>query len=142
MWNWVKKEKEIDEQHTSRIVSVCDIIWMLTWDWLVGRLSVERDLAKDRDPVRTLLLLRAISVRRNTRDMYAELSPRTPKAVRRNLAGVTCKLINYHFYQHSSELKLCKIIKYWAKNIQLKIYYKCKLLDKILHMYLYIVIFI
>jgi len=55
----------------------------------VGRLSVERDLAKDRDPVRTLLLLRAISVRRNTRDMYAELSPRIPKAVRRNLAGVT-----------------------------------------------------
>lgn len=62
---------------------------MLTWDWLVGRLSVERDLAKDRDPVRTLLLLRAISVRRNTRDIYAELSPRIPKAVRRNLAGVT-----------------------------------------------------
>jgi len=61
---------------------------MLTWDWLVGRLSVERDLAKDRDP-KTLLLLRAISVRKNTRDMYAELSPRIPKAVRRNLAGVT-----------------------------------------------------
>lgn len=70
-------------------MSVCDIIWMLTWDWLVGKLSVERDLARDREPVRTFLLLRAISVRRNTLDMYAELSPRIRKAVRRNFAGVT-----------------------------------------------------
>lgn len=72
-------------------MSVCDIIWMLTWDWLVGKLSVERDLARDREPVRTFLLLRAISVRRNTLDMYAELSPRIRKAVRRNFAGVTCR---------------------------------------------------
>lgn len=74
------------------MVSVWDIMWMLTWDWLVGRLSVERDLARDREPVRTFLLLSAISVRRNTLDMYAELSPRIPKAVRRNLAGVTWKV--------------------------------------------------
>lgn len=50
---------------------------------------MERDLARDREPVRTFLLLRAISVRRNTLDMYAELSPRIRKAVRRNFAGVT-----------------------------------------------------
>lgn len=83
--------RKVDKVHTSRIVSVWDIIWMLTWDWLVGKLSVERDLARDREPVRTFLLLRAISVRRNTLDMYAELSPRIPKAVRRNFAGVTWK---------------------------------------------------
>lgn len=91
---WIESkrgEKDEDKVHTSRIVSVCDIIWMLTWDWLVGKLSVERDLARDREPVRTFLLLRAISVRRNTLDMYAELSPRIRKAVRRNFAGVTCK---------------------------------------------------
>lgn len=85
----MRREKDEDKVHTSRIVSVCDIIWMLTWDWLVGKLSVERDLARDREPVRTFLLLRAISVRRNTLDMYAELSPRIRKAVRRNFAGVT-----------------------------------------------------
>lgn len=89
-----QNEPKRDQVHTSRIVSVCDIIWMLTWDWLVGRLSVERDLARDREPVRTFLLLRAISVRRNTLDMYAELSPRIRKAVRRNFAGVTCELTN------------------------------------------------
>ena len=73
---------------------------MLTWDWLVGRLSVDRDLANDLDPVRTLLLFRAISVRKNTLDMYAELSPRIPNAVRKNLAGVTCKFIFNIIYIH------------------------------------------
>lgn len=56
---------------------------------------MDRDLANDLDPDITLLLFRAISVRKNTLDMYAELSPRIPNAVRKNLAGVTCKFINY-----------------------------------------------
>lgn len=65
---------------------------MLTCDWLVGKLSVDRDLAKDLEPINTFRLFKAISVRKNTLDMYAELSPRIPNAVRRNFAGVTLNI--------------------------------------------------
>jgi hypothetical protein len=36
-------------QLTSLMVSVWDIIWILTCDWLVGRLSLERDLTSCRE---------------------------------------------------------------------------------------------
>lgn len=55
----------------------------------MGKLSVDRDLANDLEPINTFRLFNAISVRKNTLDMYAELNPRIPNAVRKNLAGVT-----------------------------------------------------
>lgn len=63
---------------------------------------MDRDLANDLDPVKTLLLFKAISVRKNTLDMYAELSPRIPNAVRKNLADVTYKFTKHtiSFYIH------------------------------------------
>jgi len=38
-----------DNEPTSLMVSVWDIIWILTCDWLVGRLSVEQDLISRRE---------------------------------------------------------------------------------------------
>lgn len=71
---------------------------------------MDRDLANDLDPVKTLLLFRAISVRKNTLDMYAELSPRIPNAVRKNLADVT-----YKFTKHTI---LILILYLLYKNIK------------------------
>lgn len=62
---------------------------------------MDRDLANDLDPVKTLLLFRAISVRKNTLDMYAELSPRIPNAVRKNLADVTYKFTKHTILIHT-----------------------------------------
>lgn len=58
---------------TSRIVSVCDIIWMFTCDWLVGRLSLERDLTNCLDPLSTDRLFSTISVLIKTLEIYVEL---------------------------------------------------------------------
>lgn len=58
---------------TSRMVNVWDIIWMLTCDWLVGRLSLERDRTSCLDPLSTDRLLSIISVLINTLDIYVEL---------------------------------------------------------------------
>lgn len=58
---------------TSRIVRVCDIIWMLTCDWLVGRLSLDRERTSCLEPLHTDLLFNSISVFMNTRVIYEEL---------------------------------------------------------------------
>lgn len=57
---------------TSRMVSVCDIICMLTCDWLVGKLSDERERTSLRPDI-TCFDLSVISVFMNTLDMYWEL---------------------------------------------------------------------
>lgn len=58
---------------TSRIVKVWDIICTLIWDWLVGKLSLERDLTICFGPLSTDLLFSNISVFKKTLDMYVEL---------------------------------------------------------------------
>lgn len=69
----INKGSNVSVCYTSRMVSVWDIICMLTCDWLVGRLSVDRDRTSWRDPLRTERDLSTISVLMNTRDMYWEL---------------------------------------------------------------------
>ena len=79
---------------TSRMVSVCDIIWMLIWDWLVGRTSLERErgtmvfLLFGMDAEAAALDLRYISVLMNNRSISDELKLRTPYAVLSNLSGL------------------------------------------------------
>lgn len=58
---------------TSRMVRVCDIIWMLTCDWLVGKLSLERDRTNCLDPLSIERLFSSISVLINTLEIYVEL---------------------------------------------------------------------
>lgn len=76
---------------TSLMVSVWDIIWILTCDWLVGRLSVERDLTSCRELLSSVRLFSNIFVLMKTLEIYAELSARIPNAVRSTLVDVTYK---------------------------------------------------
>ena len=76
---------------TSLMVSVWDIIWILTCDWLVGRLSVERDLTSCRELLSSVRLFSNIFVLMKTLEIYAELNPLIPNAVRRTFADVTLK---------------------------------------------------
>lgn len=46
---------------------------MFTCDWLVGKLSLERDLTNCLDPLSTDLLFSTISVLIKTLDIYVEL---------------------------------------------------------------------
>lgn len=71
---------------------------------------MDRDLTNDLDPVKTLLLFRDISVRKNTLDMYAELSPRIPNAVRKNLADVTCKFMKCEINLFTIDILLLLLI--------------------------------
>jgi hypothetical protein len=75
------------------MVSVWDIIWILTCDWLVGRLSVERDLTSCRELLSSVRLFSNIFVLMNTLEIYAELSALMRNAVRRTFADVTLKRV-------------------------------------------------
>lgn len=74
---------------TSRIVNVCDIIWMFICDWLVGRWSLECGLVSCLLPLTTLRLFTVISVLMNILDMACELNLRMLNAVFRSLEGDT-----------------------------------------------------
>ena len=80
-----------DDELTSLMVSVWDIIWMFTCDWLVGRLSVERDLTSCRELLSSVRLFSTIFVLMKTLEIYAELSLLIPNAVRKTFTDVTLK---------------------------------------------------
>jgi len=80
-----------DNEPTSLMVSVWDIIWILTCDWLVGRLSVERDLTSCRELLSSVRLFSTIFVLMKTLEIDAELSLLIPNAVRKTFADVTFK---------------------------------------------------
>jgi len=80
-----------DNDPTSLMVSVWDIIWILTCDWLVGRLSVERDLTSCLELLSSVRLFSNIFVLMKTLEIYAELSPLIRNPVRRTFADVTLK---------------------------------------------------
>jgi hypothetical protein len=75
------------------MVSVWDIIWILTCDWLVGRLSLERDLTSCREQLNSVRLFSNIFVLTKTLAIYAELSALIPNAVRRSFVDVTCEKV-------------------------------------------------
>jgi len=74
-------------QLTSRIVSVCEDIWIFIWDWLVGKFSLEQERFNLLEPDKTALLFNIISVFTKTLWMYAELKPRILNAVLSTFCG-------------------------------------------------------
>lgn len=59
---------------TSRMVNVCDIICILTCDWLDGKLSLDLDLTNCFEPLfKTERLFSIISVFINILEIYVEL---------------------------------------------------------------------
>jgi len=93
-----------DNEPTSLMVSVWDIIWILTCDWLVGRLSVERDLTSCRELLSSVRLFSSIFVLMKTLEIYAELSLLIPNAVRKTFADVTLKEIKLFECHHDKEI--------------------------------------
>jgi len=93
-----------DNEPTSLMVSVWDIIWILTCDWLVGRLSVEQDLISRRELFSSVWLFSNIFVLMKTLEIYAELSPLIPNAVRRTFAGGTLKEFKLFECHHDNEI--------------------------------------
>lgn len=65
---------------------MCDIIWMFSCDWLVGKLSLERDLVNSFGPLRTDLLFSNISVLMKTFDIYEELKQQLNQALEQAVA--------------------------------------------------------
>jgi hypothetical protein len=95
----------VDENEpTSLMVSVWDIIWILTCDWQVGRLSVERDLTSCRELFSSVRLFSNIFVLMKTLEIYAELSLLIPNAVRRTFADVTLKEFKLLECHHDNEI--------------------------------------
>ena len=93
-----------DKEPTSLMVSVWDIIWILTCDWQVGRLSVERDLTSCRELLSSVRLFSNIFVLMKTLEIYAELSPLIRNAVRRTFADVTLKEFTLFECHHDNEI--------------------------------------
>jgi hypothetical protein len=93
-----------DNEPTSLMVRVWDIIWILTCDWQVGRLSVERDLTSCRELFSSVRLFSSIFVLMKTLEIYAELSPLIPNDVRRIFADVTLTELKLFECHHDNEI--------------------------------------
>jgi hypothetical protein len=91
---------------------VWDIIWILTCDWQVGRLSVERDLTSCRELVSSVRLFSNIFVLMNTLEIYDELNPLIPNAARRTFADVTLRQLKLFECHHDNEIMQFQLVSF------------------------------
>jgi hypothetical protein len=99
-----------NNEPTSLMVRVWDIICIFTCDWQVGRLSVERDLTSCRELQISVRLFSSIFVLMKTLEMYAELSPLIPNATRRIFADVTLTELKLFECHHDNEIMQFQLV--------------------------------